>query len=209
MLKIKDFFFIRHGQVAEEYRKVFYGQLDVPLSEEGRVKSLEVVEVLSHFSIKTIFSSPLERALFPAKVLAEKSKNPLIIKEELKEINYGEWTGRPREEIYKETLYLERLKNDNLSPPKGESIKSLRKRAKKFWEDLKELEEGLYVIFTHGGFIRALLCELLSLESWYLFTFEIYHLRGVLISMVDKDSFFIRGINLRAEDVGLIKRTYW
>ncbi len=209
MLKVKDFFFIRHGQVAEEYRKVFYGQLDVPLSEEGRVKSLEVVEVLSHFSIKTIFSSPLERALFPAKILAEKRKVPLIIKEELKEINYGEWTGKPREEIYKEALYLERLKDDNLSPPKGESIKSLRKRAKKFWEDLKKLEEGLYVIFTHGGFIRTLLCELLSLESWYLFTFEIYHLRGVLISMVDKDSFFIRGINLRAEDVVLIKRSYW
>ena len=206
----QNLIFIRHGFIAEEYRKVFYGQLDVPLSEEGKIKSLKVVDELSNYSIKAIFSSPLQRAFFPAKILSERKKIPLIIKEELKEINYGIWTGRPREEIYKEPLFWERFKNDTISPPEGESIRDLRKRAKSFWEGLKDLEEGLYVIFTHGGFIRALLCELLNLESRFLFTFEIYHLRGVLITCFEDNQILIRGINIDVKDLGvLLESAYW
>lgn len=207
---MKNLFFLRHGPIVEEYRKIFYGQLDIPLSEEGKLKSLQIVDKLFQFPIKAIFSSPLERALFPAKVLAEKKKIPLIIKEELKEINYGAWTGRLREEIYKERLYWERLENDNLSPPEGESIKDLRKRAKKFWETLKTLENGLYTIFTHGGFIRAFLCEILSLESRFFLTFEVYHLRGVLISLLEDNNFYIRGINIKVEEIEeILQRSYW
>lgn len=207
---MKDLFFLRHGPIVEEYRKVFYGQLDIPLSEEGKLMSLKVAEALSQYSIKAVFSSPLIRSLFPAKILSEKKKIPLFIREELKEINYGIWTGRLREEVYKEPLYWERFKNDNISPPEGESIKDLRKRAKQFWEELKFLEKGLYVIFTHGGFIRALLCELLSLESRFFLTFENYHLKGVLISFENTENFLIRGINVDPEDIGeLIGRSYW
>uniref|UniRef100_A0A7V6CDM8 Histidine phosphatase family protein n=1 Tax=Thermodesulfobacterium geofontis TaxID=1295609 RepID=A0A7V6CDM8_9BACT len=206
----RNFFFLRHGFIAEEYRKVFYGQFDVPLSEEGKIKSLKVVDELSNYSIKAIFSSPLKRALFPAKALSERKNIPLIIKEELKEINYGAWTGRPREEIYKEPLFWERLKNDTYFPPGGESIRDLRKRAKNFWDSLKDLEEGLYVIFTHGGFIKALLCELLNLGSRFFLTFEVYHLRGVLITCLGEDQFFIRGVNLDIKDLGiLLESAYW
>ncbi len=207
---MKDFIFLRHGPIVEEYRKVFYGQLDIPLSKEGELKSLEVVDKLSQYPIKVIFSSPLKRAYFLAKVLSEKKKIPLMIKEELKEINYGVWTGRSREEVYKEKLYWERFKDDTLSPPEGESIRDLRKRAKKFWETLKILENGLYAIFTHGGFIRALLCEILSLESRFFFTFEVYHLRGVLISLFENDNFCIRGINIRVEEIEeILLSSYW
>ena len=38
---MKHFLFLRHGPVAEEYQKIFYGQLDIPLSEEGKRKSLQ------------------------------------------------------------------------------------------------------------------------------------------------------------------------
>jgi len=207
---MKHFLFLRHGPVAEEYRKIFYGQLDIPLSEEGKYKSLQVASELANYSIKAVFSSPLQRALFPAKILVEKKKIPLIVKEELKEINYGIWTGRLREEIYKEPLYWERLKFDNLPPPKGESIKELRARAKKFWENLTNLEEGLYAIFTHGGFIRALLCELLNLESNNFFIFEGYHLKGIFITRVEDDQILIRGINVDAGDLGaLLESSYW
>jgi len=207
---MRHFLFLRHGPVAEKYRKIFYGQLDIPLSEEGKRKSLQVVNELANYSIKAVFSSPLQRALFPAKILAEKKRIPLIVKEELKEINYRVWTGRLREEVYKEPLFWKRLRIDNLSPHKGESIKELRARAKKFWEDLVDLEEGLYSIFTHGGFIRALLCELLAIETRFFLTFEVYHLKGVLVSLSEKREYFIRGINLDLNQIEeLIKSSYW
>ncbi len=207
---MKNFIIIRHGPIAEEYRKVFYGQIDVPLSQEGEKLSLEVVSALKQISLDKLFSSPLRRALYPALVLSMEKGIPLEIREELKEINYGEWAGRPREEVYKEPLYWERLKKDHLSPPGGESIKDLRKRAKSFWEDLKSLDSGNYAVFTHGGFIRALLCELLNLESSLFFAFEIYHLRTVLITLFEDGIFVIKGVNLRVEEIlSLLKASYW
>ncbi len=207
---MKNFIILRHGPISEEYRKVFYGQLDVPLSPEGEKLSLEVVEELSSLPLKKLFSSPLKRALYPAKILSERTGLPLEIREELKEINYGAWTGRPREEVYLEPLFWERLKKDDLSPPNGESIKDLRKRAKIFWESFNSSEEGNFAIFTHGGFIRALLCELLGLDSSFFFTFEVYHLRAVLITLFEDGIFIIKGLNLRPGQIrDLLIASYW
>ncbi len=207
---MKNFLILRHGPIAEEYRRVFYGQMDVPLSAEGERLSLEVVKELREIPLQGLFSSPLRRALYPAEVLSKEREVPLEIREELKEINYGAWAGRPREEVYREPLYWERLKRDFLSPPGGESLKDLRNRAIRFWEGLKTLGKGNYAIFTHGGFIRALLCELLNLESSLFFSFEVYHLRILFITLFEDEVFVIKGVNLKAQEVSdLLKASYW
>ncbi|MEZ0344566.1 MAG: histidine phosphatase family protein [Caldimicrobium sp.] len=207
---MKNFIIIRHGPISEEYRKVFYGQMDIPLSSEGERLSLEVVKELKEIPLKRLFSSPLKRALYPAYILSKEEGIPLEIREELKEINYGEWAGRPREEVYKEPLYWERLKKDYLSPPGGESLRDLRRRARNFWELVKPLEEGNYAIFTHGGFIRAFLCELLGLESSLFFSFEVYHLKAVLITLFEDGLFVIKGLNLKPGEIKeLLAASYW
>ncbi|MFN3920870.1 MAG: histidine phosphatase family protein [Caldimicrobium sp.] len=207
---MKNFFFIRHGQIAEEYKKVFYGQLDIPLSKEGELLSKETVLELSQIPIKAVFSSPLKRALYSAELLAKEREIPLFIREELKEINYGEWTGKPRELIYKEALFWERLKKDYLAPPKGESIRDLRNRARSFWDYLKEIEPGNYVIFTHGGFIRALICEILNLSSELFFAFEVYHLKVNFITLYEDGLFVFKGINLDPSHlISLLNISYW
>lgn len=208
---MRHFLFLRHGQIAEEFRKVFYGQLDVPLSEEGLKKSQEIVEKLLPYPFRAIYSSPLERALYPARLLAERTGIPLIVREELKEIHYGEWTGKPRQLVMADPLFWERLKNENLSPPGGESLRALKDRAKKFWmETLVKEKEGLYVIFTHGGFLRALLSELLQLPTSHFFVFETLHLKGPLISLFDDGNFVIRGFNFEIVNLGdLLNESYW
>lgn len=208
---MRHFLFLRHGQIVEEFRKVFYGQLDVPLSEEGIRKSQEVVEKLAKYPFKGIFSSPLERALYPARLLADRTGIPLIVREELKEIHYGEWTGKPREFVMSEPLFWERFKDESLSPPGGESIGALKARARHFWnETLVKCPEGLYVIFTHGGFLRAMLSDLLQLPTTHFFVFETLHLKGPLISHFDDGNFVIRGFNFEVEILGeLLEESYW
>jgi len=207
---MKNFIILRHGPIADEFRKVFYGQLDVPLSPEGERLSREAVEELKGIPLKKLFTSPLQRAFIPASLLAEALGLPLEVRSELREINYGAWTGRPREEVYQEPLYWERLKRDELSPPEGESIRDLRKRARLFWEELGSLEAGNYALFTHGGFVRALLCELLKLESTLFFSFEIYHLRALFITLFEDGVFVIRGVNLRPKELSsLLEASYW
>ncbi|MCS7198913.1 MAG: histidine phosphatase family protein [Caldimicrobium sp.] len=208
---MKHFFLIRHGQIEECYRALFYGQMDVPLSVEGQKKSEELVGQLVSLSIKGIFSSPLKRALYPAKLLAERKGLTLEVREELKEIDYGEWTGKPRESIHKEALFWERFIDDTLAPPKGESIRALRDRARMFWLHILGLkEEGLYIVFTHGGFIRAFLCEILNLKSSLFYAFESYHLKGPLITFFQDGQFVIRGFNFEAQTLKLLLETsYW
>ena len=209
---MRAFVFIRHGKIAEEWRDKFYGGLDVPLSEDGIKESREVVEVLSHLEgLVRVYSSPLQRALFPASLLAEKVGVELIVDPLLAEIDYGCWAGLPRQEVMSDPLYWERFKDDTLKAPQGESIRDLRNRVKTFWKKLNKLElPGICVIFTHGGFIRALFCELLNLSSKYFFSIEILHLRGMLVIVYEDGNFLIRGVNVLPNEIGkLITFSYW
>ncbi|MFN3407295.1 MAG: histidine phosphatase family protein [Caldimicrobium sp.] len=204
---MKNIFLIRHGPVAKEYKDVFYGQLDVPLSPEGEELSRGFVKDFSSLEINVIFSSPAQRALYPAQLLAKQKKVPLFVKEGLKEINYGAWTGRFRAEVLKEPLYWERLKKDYLAPPGGESIRALRERAKNFLEALWKEPSGNFAIFTHGGFIRAFLCELLNLSSDFFFAFDIYHLKIQFITLFEDNLFVVRGLNCQASQVKSLLNT--
>ncbi|MFN3406361.1 MAG: histidine phosphatase family protein [Caldimicrobium sp.] len=207
---MKNIFLIRHGPVAKEYKEVFYGQLDVPLSPEGEELSQRFVKEFSSLEINAIFSSPAQRALYPAQLLAKEKKLPLIVKEELKEINYGAWTGRLRVEVMREPLYWERLKKDYLAPPGGESIRALRERAKTFLEALKQEPSGNFAIFTHGGFIRAFLCEILNLNSDFFFAFDIYHLKIQFITLFEDNLLVVKGLNCQASQVkSLLDTSYW
>ncbi|MFN3505187.1 MAG: histidine phosphatase family protein [Caldimicrobium sp.] len=207
---MKNLFLIRHGPVAKEYKEVFYGQLDVPLSPEGKELSQKFVKDISDLEINAIFSSPAQRALYPAMLLSQEKNLPIFVKEELKEINYGAWTGKLRAEVLKEPLYWERIKKDFLAPPGGESIRALRERAKIFLEDLMKRPPGNFAVFTHGGFIRAFLCELLNLSSEFFFAFEIYHLKIHFITIFEDNLFVLKGLNCSASYVkSLLHTSYW
>ena len=62
-------YLIRHGEVAEEYRNSYYGQMDVPLSEKGLKQSEDVARRLSDIAFDAIYSSDLSRASVLASLL--------------------------------------------------------------------------------------------------------------------------------------------
>lgn len=203
-------FFIRHGKVNKKYGEVFYGQMDVELSEEGFEASEKVATFLSGFNIEVVYSSPLIRARYPAELLSVKRGVPLILSDELKEADYGLWTGKKRKEVYKDPLFYKRLNDDSIPAPFGESIRELRSRSKRFFESLRKSIKGeLIPIFTHGGFIKALVCELLDIPSKNFYAIEVFHLRGVLV-YVDVEKFVIRGINISPYEISsIINSSYW
>ncbi len=199
----------RHGEVDEKHRVNFYGQSDVELSEKGKRHSVEVVEILSHLDISAIFSSPLKRALFPATLLSQRKNIPLFVRDDLKEVNYGLWTGRARSEVYRDPLFWERLRDDTITPPGGESIRDLRRRAINFLRYAMGEEGDIGVVFTHGGFLKALICEILNLESRLFYTFEIYYLRALILQFKGKDT-IVKGMNVSANDVkNILDGSYW
>ena len=209
---MQAFIMFRHGKISEEWRDKFYGRLNVPLSTEGVKESIEVADALSKLEgLIRVYASPLERALFPARLLAERKGVELIIDPLLVEIDYGSWAGRHREEVMADPIYWERFRDESVRAPNGESIRDIRGRARAFWEKVKGLEpKGINIIFTHGGFLRALFCELLSLPSRHFFSIEVLHLRAMVILLFEDDNFLIRGMNVSASEVEkIITLSYW
>lgn len=165
--------FLRHGETAGR-PGILYSQREVPLSEYGLKQTEILVEGLKKLPIMAIYSSDLKRARLGAEWLAEATKAPLIITPWLREIDFGEWTGKHFSELWELPEFRARLKDpENLAPPGGESLRDLQARALKVIEEIKErFSEGLVVVFTHGGLIRTVIAHALGASLRHFFRIQ-------------------------------------
>lgn len=91
----KRIFWVRHGEVINPGgdRPVYYGAMDVPLSDLGRLEAQAAAGFLKSFSLQRVFCSPLERAIYGAKQVIEKQEEDLnpdpLILEGFKELDRG------------------------------------------------------------------------------------------------------------------------
>ncbi len=163
---------VRHSEVIDP--SILYGQIDIELSLKGKKDSEKLVEKLSFYKWDKIFVSPLKRTLYPAKLLAERLNIPLVQVEEIKEINFGEWAGKPIKELSQNPVFWERYKDpENIAPPNGETLKDLRKRVRSFLERIKKEEKGNFLVFSHAGVIKAVFCEIFNLPSYLYFSLNL------------------------------------
>ena len=106
LLKLAEgrrFFLIRHGQTRQHSEKMFIGQYDIPLNEEGKLQIRETSALIAAQVPKTdrIYTSPLSRAAESASIVCEILGSEYKICEipDFTEINLGKWDGRPVREI--------------------------------------------------------------------------------------------------------------
>ncbi|NPA39010.1 MAG: histidine phosphatase family protein [Thermodesulfobacteria bacterium] len=173
---MKSLILIRHGKPACG-SSIFYGRTDVELSPEGKEQSEKLVDILSKRSFKKVFSSPLRRCLYPAKLLSEKAGIPLEIREEIMELDFGKWSGKSWEELSKKEEFSKFYTDENFRPPDGESLREMKERIKSFINYfLKNEEDGEFVCFTHSGVIRNFFILLFNLPINHYFTPKIDYL---------------------------------
>jgi broad specificity phosphatase PhoE len=67
---------IRHGQSTANASGVWQGQLEFPLSEEGRRQAAETGQALKQIKISGIYASPLARAFETAQIIAREAVFP-------------------------------------------------------------------------------------------------------------------------------------
>jgi len=87
----------RHGTTTVGDGIMLGGQLDVPLSAQGRHEAEALAARLSGVRIDRIVSSPMARALETAQVLAK--GRPVEVDGRLRELDYGRWEGLDYAEI--------------------------------------------------------------------------------------------------------------
>jgi len=84
--------FIRHAENDFMKKDRLAGRLPgVHLNKEGRIHAQATAEKLKDAPLKAIYSSPLERAVETAEIIAQPHSLPVTIRPGLMETNCGEW----------------------------------------------------------------------------------------------------------------------
>jgi broad specificity phosphatase PhoE len=163
-------FLVRHGETAENRRMTYLGTRDEPLTEHGIQQARKVADALSALTIDLVISSPLRRAADTAARIREAGGIELRLDSRLAEGSFGRWEGLTRDEVLKlgseEAELLARWESDSsCSPPGGESIESLQRRAISLVEELWDAQPGNSVVLvSHVGPIKALLAAVLDIH---------------------------------------------
>ncbi|HJR45940.1 MAG TPA: histidine phosphatase family protein [Actinomycetota bacterium] len=159
-------FLVRHGATDWNLHKRAQGQADIPLSEPGRLQALDAAKQLATFDIQAVFSSDLQRAADTAMPIAHVHGVEVVTDPDFREIDQGEWTGLPVEEIARKWPDLWGAARHYNARPGGESPQQVRTRALAgLRRAIQANPEGAIAVVSHGGTIRWLCAEALGYDD--------------------------------------------
>ena len=178
MSKNTEFIFIRHGITELNVKKVYFGQLDPPLTNEGIRQIQNTRNNLISENIGLFYSSDLKRCVESAKIINEHTNLDIIEKNGFRELNFGIFEGISHKELisrYPEEADIFFKNWETYRIPGGESIYDFMIRAVNEIEEIKKSHKGEKVlIVTHSGVIQAVLSFYFtgSLEAYWKFRFN-------------------------------------
>lgn len=148
---------VRHGRTVANASGLLLGRLDPELDEVGEVQARAVAAQLAAADrrVSRVVSSPLARTRATAAVVSEACEAPMSIDERWIELDYGEFDGVPMGEVPPETWASWRRDNE-FSPPGGESLATLGSRVRGALVDLvEEARDHDVIVVSHVSPIKA------------------------------------------------------
>lgn len=158
-----------------------YGQSDVLVSANFDIERQKLQLKLVGSNFDAIYASPLKRCHQLAQALCVDaslgfSSDDIQLDERLKELHFGDWEMQAWDAIPREIFDVWADDYANLAPPNGETFSQLHARSKSFVEEMAVHSQGKNIlVVTHGGFIRALIAEVLQMPLKRLFRLNIDH----------------------------------
>jgi len=163
------FLLLRHGETEWNREMIFRGRKEIPLSEEGREQARRLAAALGNEPIAKIYSSPLSRAAETAEILRAGRGLEMHLREELIDMNFGEWEGLSvveAEARYPKEYRLWQEQPEDFLPPGGEGLRAIRTRASSLLQELSGRHAGETIaLVTHRVVCKMLLCEALGLDD--------------------------------------------
>jgi broad specificity phosphatase PhoE len=158
---------MRHGEVDERYHRIFGGTIDMELSATGRHQARVLAEYVERHRFDRLYCSPMKRARATADPILERQGLTAEIVEDLREIDFGEWTGKTWMAVAEEYQidvfgWLDELDAGRVKG--AESGQAFRERTGTAIRRIVEDNRGKTVaVVCHGGVVRALLSALLEI----------------------------------------------
>ena len=142
---------IRHGETTWNQDGLVSGWSDPVLTEKGKAQASSLRATLEGQEYAGVWSSDLVRAVQTAELAWAKPSQDARIRE----LNFGELEGQSwltMDDGWKVAL----LNFEGFQAPDGEHVDTFRERVLGFLDDL---DDGVHLIFVHGGLIRMVLRE--------------------------------------------------
>lgn len=151
----------RHGQTEWNIQSRMQGWADSPLTVTGVEAARQLGKRLQDVPLNAVYSSTSGRTIHTAQLIIGERTTPLIQKEDLREINVGEWQGMLSTDIEKD--FADQLKTyyehpSQFEPTSGESFHMLKERILGAVEDIAAAHpNGHVLIVTHGVVKKCLI----------------------------------------------------
>lgn len=163
---------VRHGvsQWNDDSENDRYnGHTDIPLSEKGIEQVKRMATYLQNEGIVAFYSSPLQRAVQTAQIVAEKhSEKQINLLPEFLEINFGEWESFTRKQLTEKfgNEYEVWKKNPaEIIPPNGENGLSVKNRAfPKLIQLCEKHNNQTIFIAAHKNVNKIILASLMGID---------------------------------------------
>ncbi|NEX22918.1 histidine phosphatase family protein [Thiorhodococcus mannitoliphagus] len=162
-------YLVRHGATDLTAEDRFAGSTEVPLSEEGRRQAAALAERLRCDTLDGIYASPMGRTMETARIIAAPHGCEVRPEPDLREIAYGHWEERTRDEI--EQAFSDEYdawQEDPLTiaPAGGESgVQVLARALPVIRRIVQEHRHRSVLIVSHKGTNRLLISSLLGFDA--------------------------------------------
>lgn len=125
-------YFAAHATTKDNEVKIASGWSDTELSDLGRQQAMELGETFKNIKLDLVCCSDLRRAVYTVKIAFD-GKYPVIADQRLRELDYGDFNGKP-------SVVVESMKTQHIKEPfpNGESYEQSIARVQGFYTELKE-----------------------------------------------------------------------
>lgn len=151
-------FMIRHGETEGNVKKLFYSQLDMPLTEKGRQQALSIRPILASHTFDRVYASDLSRAVETAQLILPGCQ-PILVPQ-LRECQMGCIDGCTHAEIIEKYGLL----NDHYEQFGGESPEDMCRRLQDFLRILEESPCKKVAAVAHSGTLKAMIRVALGMD---------------------------------------------
>jgi broad specificity phosphatase PhoE len=171
-------FLVRHGATDWNLQGRCQGATDLDLNEVGVHQAEQISASLTNEAIHGIYSSNLKRAQQTARFFGQHHHLPVIIENDVRELDHGELEGLTFAQIkenYSQFIQKWRTEPAEIQIPGGERLVDVARRA---WKGLNRIvqrhsAEDTVVVVSHNFPIISIICRI---TGTHLNNYRTFHL---------------------------------
>ena len=160
------FYLVRHAVTDHTGHKLTGWLPDVHLTAEGRAQAQATADALSSIDFSAVFSSPIDRTIETARIVAGPHKIKVAVRKNLGEVAYGKWTNRSLRSLMRTRLWgTVQAWPSGARFPDGESLREVQVRAVGELEQIRAAHPKETVcIVSHGDVIKLITAHYLGVH---------------------------------------------